>query len=883
MSRDEEKYIIPLTIELDEKIEHEVYFLKLPSIIKEKLMRLEELSRNGKNNRGRYIREKHNLPLNSLKKLFISYLNGVTDMKAVSANTDDSRWLISTEKIDIDSVIKIMKVWIEAFYIEESELEKKRENDENVKLYARQVIEQLSIEHFRDSSYSENIILFDQGEVVDQDGYSLLPLIAMKYFIGNEVTVHGHSSKWFYSQKGEIVTDPMSYRDKKEEDRFSFVVRFSVQTLPPWNRPYLNIYISSRRWVSKNESQKIFYYEDKKSVYMKTSDYKLQVMHAQYNYMSKDYEWSYADKKSYNAIYMPKDQLKYSDIIMTPEKYMTGEIQKDAYVVFEYGMKDGKKQMHSQDAGISHMDRCEIFNNVIDRLKNFSSQNKKIAEHIDGNKGIIKPYFDSNFMLSNKKELLLEFKENIDVISKGKKIVIEICYSSGQEILRNQLKEILEKQLEEMDVEIKVRNIFELSERLECIDPRKKQNLEGYNKRIKEIELELEKTEETVISIVIIHQPDYYKLEGKVNKKVDPKNALRVGFANTGRLTQFITIESFEEKEKERLKALEKTKSKREDGNYSKTCAFNMVIRSTVLDVYRQLGIHNYFVKSEKKSTLKNKIAVGIYIVNFKNLINDIQINQFPIIVSCNLMTHEIMVETELVIVSKFNYKREKVISIRCAYSEFPIQFRKIIKNMGSGKRLEGSERFLLDWFEDLDEDLNYEIMIVADGNSRKVIEGISNKEIMKNYDTSLGNISKIGINGRLGFEIDLTEYDNIDLLRIRNNDEVPDYIPKEEESKGQFQNTSGIYKFESVYYSQDVRPLPDDRTFKFDSTKIGDNKAFLHRNIIEIYPMYSSDREKECVHDIHNLRKASIQYEAGKTVLPMPLHIAKLLEEYII
>jgi hypothetical protein len=48
---------------------------------------------------------------------------------------------------------------------------------------------------------------------------------------------------------------------------------------------------------------------------------------------------------------------------------------------------------------------------------------------------------------------------------------------------------------------------------------------------------------------------------------------------------------------------------------------------------------------------------------------------------------------------------------------------------------------------------------------------------------------------------------------------------------------------------------------------------------------MYISDSSKEldCVRDIHNLRKASIQYEAGKTILPMPLHLAKLLEEYMI
>lgn len=78
-----ENYIIPMALELNKHVEKKIYFLSLPNVLKEKLTRLEELSRNGQGGRGRFIREKHYLPLNSLKKLFASYLSGVTDMKAV--------------------------------------------------------------------------------------------------------------------------------------------------------------------------------------------------------------------------------------------------------------------------------------------------------------------------------------------------------------------------------------------------------------------------------------------------------------------------------------------------------------------------------------------------------------------------------------------------------------------------------------------------------------------------------------------------------------------------------------------------------------------------------------------------------------------------------
>ena len=126
MNKPENKFLIPLMLPLDGKIEAECHFLKLPAALKEKLLRLEELSRNGRGNRGRFIREKHYLPLDSLKKLLISFLPGVTEMKAAGLRTDDSRWLVSTEKIDVGMTVKILKIWIEAFYIEETELDKKR-------------------------------------------------------------------------------------------------------------------------------------------------------------------------------------------------------------------------------------------------------------------------------------------------------------------------------------------------------------------------------------------------------------------------------------------------------------------------------------------------------------------------------------------------------------------------------------------------------------------------------------------------------------------------------------------------------------------------------------------------------------------------------------
>lgn len=854
----ENNYIIPLALELDKKIEKDIYFLKLPIELKEKLIRLEELSRNGDGGRGRFIREKYNLPLNSLKKLLISYLPGVTDMKVVNFSSDDKRWLISVEPIDLELVVKILKIWIDAFYIEETELDKKRNNDKNAKMYAKQLIENLGLETFKGCTYKEHVILFENTEVVDKDAYSLLPLIAINNVIGTTVNIAGKESHWMYSNKNEIITAPLDYTDVKGEDFVSFVANFSVQTLPPFNKPYLNIKVTSRRWISKNNSEKAPFYQDKKSVYVRINCNKVQVIHAKYDNSLRKFEWIYTDKKSFCELYGEENVKDFNEIICNPKQYTNGLDENDYYIDFEYGIKDGFEHMHNQESGISPMDRMEIFQNIEKKLVEFSNGEQK-AQYVKGNDTIVKSFFTKDFKLDFKNGLNDKFKECINAICENEKMTIEVCYSSGQEELKDLLVLYLKEHFIETQVEIKEVNIRDLTESLVCNNTKKRDNLEGINLRIREVNKFLGKAKNFTASIVIIHQPKYYTINGKKDARVDPKKALRIGFVNTGRLTQFITIE-------------EESK--------------DIKVKSTILDLYRQIGIHNALVEMKIKTTLRDKYAVGIYIVNYKNLLNGVNIKPFPLVVMCDLVRHKITVEVKFNIVSKLGNQNIGVEYISCEYREFPIKFHEMITNIGIGKRLVPSERFLFEWFENLSSDKKYEVMIVADGTSRKIIKGITNKEIKEAYDSQIGYVPKLDIDGKLGLEVDLKDYNNVDLIRIRTNDEVPDYIlALHEAAEGKFFESSGIYKFNSVYYSKDKRPEREYKNTIVSTTKLEDNKMFTHRNIVEIYPMYISENENEldCIRDIHNLREASIQYTTQKTVLPMPLHLAKKLEEYFV
>lgn len=91
------------------------------------------------------------------------------------------------------------------------------------------------------------------------------------------------------------------------------------------------------------------------------------------------------------------------------------------------------------------------------------------------------------------------------------------------------------------------------------------------------------------------------------------------------------------------------------------------------------------------------------------------------------------------------------------------------------------------------------------------------------------------------------------------------------------------------VFYSIDGKSSHESAVYDKQVSKANDISSFSHRNMLEIYPLFVSDdaighEENEnigvCIVDM--LRGASIQFQSQKTILPLPLHIAEKMEEYI-
>lgn len=98
----------------DVNFETTVYYVSFPEDWKEKLFEIESLKR------GRPFQ--YNLPTNSLDKLLLSWLPGVVSSTPLSKNRDSQKWIVSCNKVDLDMLAELIKIWILGEYIEKQKI-----------------------------------------------------------------------------------------------------------------------------------------------------------------------------------------------------------------------------------------------------------------------------------------------------------------------------------------------------------------------------------------------------------------------------------------------------------------------------------------------------------------------------------------------------------------------------------------------------------------------------------------------------------------------------------------------------------------------------------------------------------------------------------------
>ena len=881
-----DKKFYPTMLEL-KPYSKNLYHVPFPKRLKEQFLDLEAAS-NYKFNKSFY-----SLPFTTLNKLIERTL-GMTGMTTVTLTSIDDHWLTFIEMIDSKKLAKIIKLWIAAFYIDNTELkDKRKENNEIVKEKAELLIQSITDEDFICNLDAKPTVLVNNNCEVQNEGYSVLPLIIVNYLEGKKLSLNNTAYDLCSAGIHELFTKPTEIMVGKETQKISLGIYVSVQTIPSSQKGYLNIELSLKRWIFElKNNQKVFIPNDKIS-YLGINEHHYQKIIGRYDSLDKKMAWTKTDCQWFNSLYPGATLPDMDEVIKNPGNYQNG--QSDIYIPFDTQMSGYKKVVK---AGLASLDWEQAFNSLRGLLSDYCDP------QITGSKDLniklnhisLDDYFDADFKVKENSGFINNLSKAID----NKKLTIEIWYKKGGNKDHEQCANLIYNKLQEHfkgTIEIVRCDISDYDKIFE-----NKPSEEFFN-RVNSIKDNVKPVEENncCLAFVILEGKDFYDQQRRtlhikyygngILKSTDPKNAIRLGLALTGRLSQFITPDQLlkgeeraesskdnqdyetdkYEQEIEKFKnGLRDTKPQRKSNNQ-----INVVLQNALIDGYRQLGL---LPNIKSGNRLNNHLFMGIETMGYLSLVGGKYMNPFPIvsIVDLSDQKEKVYAYCDLFCTQELPYNEFLIAAAK--YSAEVIRDRQRV-NYSVGKLSEFINSYLL----------THSVTLMVENNAlnQKVIKGISNKSILNN-DMPSGSTPLVLNNLNKGVNIPNSVTGMEAIIRVRSayNHQVPGYYT-EKNDKINYPRISGLFEWHGTYYSLAAAPHQDSYAYNSSLSALDDNKFFSRRKLLEEYPVYVKDTNKtiDYLAFVHNLRDLAIQSIYVQTIMPLPLELieADKIREYMI
>lgn len=367
-------------------------------------------------------------------------------------------------------------------------------------------------------------------------------------------------------------------------------------------------------------------------------------------------------------------------------------------------------------------------------------------------------------------------------------------------------------------------------------------------KRIKEIEKTIDNAATTTACIILLPGKDKFK-------QGDPKDVIRCGFALKNSLTQFITPWNSDDSEN----------------------AVENKIVSAIEDLCRQLGYVRDFdeIVKENEDSLAHTPIMGMHVMTQLKTIYG-KARFLPLCVELDYITGQVYVECDA-----FE-------QVRVPYREAAFELAKLSLDKDFEKKCDVASKGMLKqkmiMWKNVYKNNNLLVLIEANGNTRALCNGITDGQIQKYAYQEPYCPEEIEVGTKENsYMLNLND-SKVRFIRIRRNGEVPDYFTELSKSNG-YAASSGVFKYESDYWS--VAGRPNDKAYKSsykETTYSKPRQKFAERDMIEIYPiqLQKGDNPDEWVHYTNSLRVGAIQYDEA-TIMPLPIHLATKLQEYIL
>lgn len=780
------------------------------------------------------FKDEYGLPTNSLKKLVESWMDGVIALAPLKKDSVDDHWLTScsayTEN-DLRALCELIKVWIKGTYVVPPRV------SPLVKKLAADFCGEIKPDAFAALQSSAVICLAFENGTVSEDAYQAIPLLVINHLLGKEVMLHDQPLQLCYAAKNQLISHPLS--DPKSGHRYSFVFDFSVQTTPPKRKALLLCQMSIRRWIpGSSKKDRAPFLKENINAHIKVGETKYCQVQIEYNHAAAKVDWKEQDKECYN-IWGYQQLPSAEDVLMDPEADTVRIL-----LPYKNGMPGMEKSKIG--TGVPVLDKACLYRSIFGLLRECNV----VCEQPEANRVSMKG--QKIPCLHNPQEYNCpeEFRQWVSKCAETDEINFEI-YGLWKDPVQEELLQKIQEKIEQdfgpntqnscLQIHCVPKEVGNLADALP--DDEKNTKIQ-YSDRIMNT---IGKTETVTACIFVLPGQEQYT-EG------DPKQVLRNAFARTGRVVQFITPE--------------------ENGRNDK-------IRSAVYDLYRQLGVVALLDSAKVLPPLANTPCVGMHLCTQVHGIAN-RARFLPVYVTVNIPEGKTRVQCDAFSKRAVSY-REACLEMAKLFWDGNLEQRCVEASRVPAKQklIELKNQFYCKEDGAL-------LVVRSDGTTRAVWGGISDKEI-RDYDATEPYCPaeiNVGI-PKNPYKMSLLG-SGVRIMRIRSNQEVPDYYtdlsPKSTEERLQHTSSSGIFRYDDVFWGIHAKPNDIQYTNSFKASRIDHpQQRFAEKDMIELYPLQlqPGDIADNWVFYTNALRHVPIQYNQS-LVLPLPLHLAEGLEEYL-
>lgn len=817
--------IYPLAYKLSPGQTCTLYYLGFPQTWKATLL---DIAR--KNNPR--VKDEYGLPTNALKKLVDSWMEGVIALSPLKKDSHDEHWLTScyeySEK-NIQALCSIIKVWVKATYVTSPKV------SPIVKKLANDFCDIIKAEDIAALQTKAEVCLTLEDGTVCEEAYQAVPLLAVNRLLGQEIILSGQTLHLCYAAKNQLISHPIT--DLKSHHQYSFVFDLSVQTTPPQRKALLLCQMSIRRWIPDNyNKERAPFLSESISSHIKVSDSKYCQVPIAYDCNSKRLDWKAQDKECYNI--WGYEQLPSADNVLRDPATYTAKI----LLPYKNGM--GGFVASKIGTGVSVVDKASLHQSVSALLGDM------ICEQPEAKRAMLRGQNFFCFKSPQEYESSEDFRSWVSKCVETDQITFEI-YGLWKDPNQLDLLKLVQSQIEQdfgvesesscLKIQCVRKEIGNLADGMP--DNEKQTKIQ----RCDEIVEQLGQADSVTACIFVLPGQEEYI-------KGDPKQVLRNAFARTGRVVQFINPEN--------------------DVNLNK-------IENAVYDLYRQLGIVTLLNFQKKLPPFAGSPCIGMHLCTQVHGISN-KARFLPIYVTVDLLKGKTQVHCDAFLNRTVSY-REACLEMAKLFWENDLEQRCVDASRAPAKQklIELKNRYYM-------KENSVLFIIQSDGNTRTVWGGISDKEIggYSMADECCPTQINVGM-PKNPYPLSLID-SGVRIVRIRSNQEVPDYFtdPSEKSTDDHMQlsSASGIFKYDDVYWSIHARPNDSQYTSSFKASRIDQpQQRFAEKDMIELYPLQlqPGDNAANWIFYTNALRHIPIQYSQS-TILPLPLHLAKALEEYL-